>query len=120
MTCTKSFRKQKRNTSKRTSGGDGASEYGMKVFGSTDSQSRGEGGAIALNQQYAVQVRGGNGSLPLPVVKMGGRRSKKGGKGVLTDIAVPAVLLYANTMTKSMSKSSKHRKYKNKSRKSRK
>ena len=117
MPCTKSFRKQKRNTSKRTSGGDGTADWGSKVFGSSDSQLRGTDGAIKMNIQYASQIKGGSAVLP---IKMGGRRGKKGGKGVLTDIAVPAVLLYANTMTKSMGKSSKNRNYKNKSRKSRK
>jgi len=116
MTCTKSFRKQKKQTMKRISGGDGTADWGQKIYGASDSQTRGPDGAIVVNQSYATQMRGGG---VMPLLK-GGRRYKRGGKGVLTDIAVPAVLLYANTMTKSMGKSSKKRNYKNKSRKSRK
>ena len=44
------------------------------------------------------------------------RGGKRGGKGVLTNIAVPAVLLYANTITKSIGSSTKHKKYSNKNR----
>lgn len=120
MSCTKQYRK-KRNTQKKASGGDGTSTWGKHVFGDSNTQTRGPDGAIKMDTAYAVQVKGVHGGAAiLPLKTQGGKRSKKGGKGVLTDIAVPAVLLYANTMTKSMNKSSKKRNYKNKSRKSRK
>jgi len=121
MSCTKQYRK-KRNTQKKASGGDGTSTWGKNVFGDVDNQARGPDGSLKMNTSYAVQAKGGA-VVPLPLKANGGTTKsggKKGGKGVLTDIAVPAVLLYANTMTKSVNKSSKKRNYKNKSRKSRK
>jgi hypothetical protein len=114
MSCSKQYRK-KRNTQKRASGGSGTADWGTKMYGTE--QIRGTDGSIKMNENYAVQIKGG---AVMPMVTHGGKRGKKGGKGVLTDIAVPAVLLYANTMTKSMNKSSKKKNYKNKSRKSRK
>jgi hypothetical protein len=121
MSCNKQYRK-KRNTQKKASGGDGTSTWGKHVFGDANSQTRGPDGSLKMDTSYAIQVKGvqGGAVVPLPLKAHGGKRGKKGGKGVLTDIAVPAVLLYANTMTKSMNKSSKKRNYKNKSRKSRK
>jgi len=119
MSCTKQYRK-KRNTQKKASGGDGTSTWGKHVFGDANSQTRGPDGSLKMDTSYAVQVKGVHGGASIMPLKVNGGRSKKGGKGVLTDIAVPAVLLYANTMTKSMNKSSKKKNYKNKSRKSRK
>jgi hypothetical protein len=122
MSCTKQYRK-KRNTQKKASGGDGTSTWGKHVFGDANSQTRGPDGSLKMDGAYAVQAKGVHGGasiVPLTVNGGRGRGSKKGGKGVLTDIAVPAVLLYANTMTKSVNKSSKKKNYKNKSRKSRK
>jgi hypothetical protein len=123
MSCTKQYRK-KRNTQKKASGGDGTSTWGKHVFGDANSQTRGPDGSLKMDTSYAVQVKGVHGGASIVPLKAHGGTTKsggkKGGKGVLTDIAVPAVLLYANTMTKSMNKSSKKRNYKNKSRKSRK
>jgi hypothetical protein len=120
MSCNKQQYKKKRNTQKKASGGDGTSTWGKNIYGDVNNQVRGHDGAIQMNTPYAVQVKGVQGGAVMPLKMQGGKRGKKGGKGVLTDIAVPAVLLYANTMTKSMNKSSKKRHYNNKSRKSRK
>jgi hypothetical protein len=82
----------------RVSGGAGASQFAEYVFGGPDAQKAiPDSNVIATNNPSgytpdAVGVR-------MPEVK-GGRKSKKGGKGVLTDIAVPALLLYANTAVK--------------------
>ena len=117
MSCSKSYKK-KRSSMKRTSGGGGTADWGNKIYGTSNNQARGPDGSLKMDTSYAVQIKGGSPLMPMNM--KGGRRHKKGGKGVLTDIAVPAVLLYANTMTKSMGKSSKKRHYNNKSRKSRK
>lgn len=105
---------KKRNSQKKTKGGTGAADYVLKVIGPVDQQTRGPDGSIALsNAQAAISAKTG-----------GAKKSKKGGKGVLTNIAVPAVLLYtsnvANSLTKSNSKSFKNKKYKNKTRRSKK
>jgi len=82
----------------RVAGGAGASQFAEYVFGGPDAQKAiPDSNVIATNNPSgytpdAVGVR-------MPEVK-GGRKSKKGGKGVLTDIAVPALLLYANTAVK--------------------
>jgi hypothetical protein len=82
----------------RVAGGAGASQFAEYVFGGPDAQKAiPDSNVIATNNPTgytpdAVGVR-------MPEVK-GGRKSKKGGKGVLTDIAVPALLLYANTAVK--------------------
>lgn len=117
MSCSKQYKKS-RSSMKRTSGGSGTADWGKQIYGDSNNQIRGTDGSLKMNTGYAVQIKGGNALMPMTM--KGSRRHKKGGKGVLTDIAVPAVLLYANTMTRSMGKSSKKRNYKNKSRKSRK
>ena len=81
-----SKRRSQRQRRQRRSvrGGVGASEYAEGVYGKAGEQVVGPDGAIAM--------KGGN---PMPMLK-GGSRQKKGGKSVLMDVAVPAVLLYAN------------------------
>lgn len=85
--------------------GGGAAEYGVKVFG-------------AAGQQHAVE--GGN----LIKMKVGGKgkksrknRKNKGGN-ILSEIAVPATLLYANHAysAKKSNKSFKKKSFKNRRR----
>jgi hypothetical protein len=112
MSCQKNYRKT-RSTQKKFSGGTSTGDFMISKVGGPGEQVRGPDGSIL--------VKAGSAQAMAIKPMMGG--GKKGGKGMLTNIAVPAVLLYANTMTKSMGKSkkySKSRKYRNKSRKYRK
>ena len=71
-------------------GGSGAADYAISVFGNTDGQNAAEGSnVIQMQNPDAVQV---------PSVTGGAR--KRGGQGILTDVAVPALLLYANNTFK--------------------
>jgi hypothetical protein len=89
---------------KRVAGGAGASQYAEYVFGGPDAQKAIGAGSnvIATNNPsgYTPYTVGGK----MPEVKGGSRKSKRGGKGMLTDIAVPALLLYANTAVKRTNK----------------
>jgi hypothetical protein len=87
---------------KRVAGGAGASQYAEYVFGGPDAQKAIGAGSnvIATNDPTGYTPDGGK----MPEVKGGSRKSKRGGKGMLTDIAVPALLLYANTAVKRTNK----------------
>ena len=91
------------------SGGSGAADWAVSVFGNTDSQQAVAGSnVIEMKNPEAV-------APPVAAEVKGGRR---GGRGVLTDVAVPARLLYANNTFKRR-KSMKRVKKSRKSRKSR-
>ena len=91
------------------SGGSGAADWAVSVFGNTDSQQAVAGSnVIEMKNPEAV-------APPVAAEVKGGRR---GGRGVLTDVAVPALLLYANNTFKRR-KSMKRVKKSRKSRKSR-
>jgi hypothetical protein len=93
------------------SGGAGAADWAISVFGNTDSQQAVAGSnVIEMKNPEAV-------ALPADAVVKGGN-NKRGGRGVLTDVAVPALLLYANNTFKRR-KSMKRVKKSRKSRKSR-
>jgi hypothetical protein len=93
------------------SGGAGAADWAISVFGNTDSQQAVAGSnVIEMKNPEAV-------ALPADAGVKGGD-NKKGGRGVLTDVAVPALLLYANNTFKRR-KSMKRVKKSRKSRKSR-
>jgi hypothetical protein len=89
---------------KRVAGGAGASQFAEYVFGGPDVQKAVGAGSnvIATNDPtgYTPYAVGGK----MPEVKGGSRKSKRGGKGMLTDIAVPALLLYANNAVKRTNK----------------
>ena len=79
-------------------GGVGASDYAINAYGNMGQQVSGMDGGIAMK----AGCTGGK--------RRGSRR--KGGKSVLMDVAVPAVLLYANNniyKNKTAKKSSKSR-----------
>jgi len=84
----------------RVAGGAGASQFAEYVFGGPDAQKAlgPDSNVIATNNPsgYTPDAVG----VKIPEVKGGDRKSKKGGKGMLTDIAVPALLVYANTAVK--------------------
>jgi hypothetical protein len=96
------------NQAANMSGGAGAADWAISVFGNTDSQQAVAGSnVIEMKNPEAVAV-------PVAAdVKGGNNNSKRGGRGVLTDVAVPALLLYANNTfkrRKSMKKPRKSRK----------
>jgi hypothetical protein len=82
-------RSQRRRTNKRVRGGAGTASWAP--YGLADQQSRGgEGNLIA-----SVKVGGGVANLSPSMV--GGKQQKQQqGAGVLNDIALPAMLIYAN------------------------
>ena len=94
------------------SGGAGAADWAISVFGNTDSQQAVAGSNViemknpeAVAVPVAADVKGGNNNNR--------NNSRRGGRGVLTDVAVPALLLYANNTfkrRKSIKKSRKSRK----------
>jgi len=98
-------------------GGAGAAEYGTQVYGAAGSQHAVAGSnVIAMNQ-----IKGGKLADLSPAPIMGGKKNKNGGN-VLSDIALPATLIYANQAfgRKGQSMSKKyHRKFSKKNRKSR-
>ena len=71
-------------------GGSGAADYAIGVFGNTDAQHPVAGSNV-------IQMQNPD-AAPVPSVTGGARQ--KGGHGILTDIAVPALLLYANNTFK--------------------
>ena len=84
----------------RVAGGAGASQYAEYVFGGPDAQKAiGAGSNVIATNNPSGYAADGVG-VKMPEVKGGSRKSKRGGKGMLTDIAVPALLLYANTAVK--------------------
>jgi hypothetical protein len=96
------------------SGGAGAADWAISVFGNTDSQQAVAGSNViemknpeAVAVPVAADVKGGNNN------NNNRNNSRRGGRGVLTDVAVPALLLYANNTfkrRKSIKKSRKSRK----------
>lgn len=89
---------------RRIGGGAGASQYAEYVFGGPDAQRAvGAGSNVIATNNPSGYAADGVG-VKMPEVKGGSRRSKRGGKGMLTDIAVPALLLYANTAVKRTNK----------------
>jgi hypothetical protein len=89
-----------RKQSRKQSGGAGAADYAISVYGNTDSQAANPsaGNVIAAHipaPAHLVQT-GGSGLKVLSPAVVGGAKRKRQGGNVLNDIAVPAVLLYAN------------------------
>ncbi len=90
-------------------GGSGAADYAIGVFGNTDAQHAVEGSNV-------IQMQNPNAVVQVAPTVTGGSR-QRGGHGILTDVAVPALLLYANNTFKrrksykKLRKSIKKRKY---------
>ena len=104
-------------------GGSGAADYAISVFGNTDAQHAVAGSNVIQMQNPEATA--------VPVVTGGNNNRNNnnnqnnnnqiGGQGILTDVAVPALLLYANNtlkrksfkkLRKSMRKSMRRRKSK--------
>jgi len=91
----------KKTYKKRTTGGAGASQFAEYAFGGPDVQKAAAGGNTIAPAHDVRNYSPLEMKAPLPV--KGGKKnnkSKKGGKGMLTDVAVPALLVYANTVIK--------------------
>ena len=91
----------KNKTSKKRNmrGGVGASSFGEYVFGSMGNQSSIEGTSNLIETNNADKYMPSPDAYADKMVvdgAVGGGKRKKGGRGILTDIAIPAVLLYAN------------------------
>lgn len=100
MPSRKQQRKSQRRQRRSVRGGAGAAEYGLITYGSASQQVAGANGSIAMKQTCGGQ-----------------KQQRRGGKSVLLDVAVPAVLLYANNTiyknktSKRSSKSRRSRRY---------
>jgi len=105
-----SKRQQQRQQRQRRSvrGGMGASDYAISTYGDAGHQMRGADGSIAVKP--GCTVVGGNSRS---------QRQRRGGRSVLMDVAVPAVLLYANNNVYPNKTAKKPRKYRRSTRRSR-
>ena len=121
----KTYKKQKTKHQNKTSkyrsskiiGGVGAWSFGEHVYGNAENQQSVSG------TSNVIQTVPGSTYMPNPdnysyknVTDgiVGGKKTKKGGRGVLTEIAIPAVLLYANNTIGKKIKSNKSNKNKTK------
>ena len=119
-----SHQKRRKSQRRRQRGGD-ASAWAGAVYGPAGAHTAGTGNVIATNNLSGINmcsggvaanaspILGGSAASPIAVVPgpssatttlhtvKGGRRKHNGGKGLLVDLAVPAVLLYANQAIKS-------------------
>lgn len=120
----KSKQNSKRNSKKQLKGGD-ASHHAIAVYGDAgQQQSVGAGSNVIAQNPVDHSVEN---KVEVPVVK-GGNKEKyeevaleqEGGKGLITDLAVPAVLLYANQMVSKKSKKSEKKRRSNKRKSNRK
>jgi hypothetical protein len=110
----KSKQNSKRNSKKQLKGGD-ASHHAIAVYGDAGQQNSVGAGSNVIAQNSVEN------KVEVPVVK-GGNKEKynevaleqEGGKGLLTDLAVPAVLLYANELVSKKSKKSEKKRRFNK------
>ena len=84
----KSHKRRTQRRSRRQNGGDYA--FTNAVYGNPQQAMDGRGNEIAVMNKS-------------PSLSVGGRRKRNGG-GILTDVAVPAILLYANNSLGSRSK----------------
>lgn len=110
----KSKQNSKRNSKKQLKGGD-ASHHAIAVYGDAGQQNSVGAGSNVIAQNSVEN------KVEVPVVK-GGNKEKynevaleqEGGKGLITDLAVPAVLLYANQLVSKKSKKSEKKRRSNK------
>lgn len=114
----KNSSKNKTSKTRRMRGGMGTSSFGEYAFGSAGSQISEDGTSNLIATNSADKYMANPDSYADKMVvdgAVGGGKRTNGGRGILTDVAIPAVLLYANnTIGKRKSRKS------GKSRKSRK
>ena len=109
--------KNKTSKTRRTRGGMGASSFGEYAFGSAGSQMSVDGASNLIATNSADKYMANPDTYADKMVvdgAVGGGKRTNGGRGILTDVAIPAVLLYANNTIgkRKSSKSSKSRKKK--------
>jgi hypothetical protein len=92
-------RRTRRNI--KAHGGVGSSSAGVHIFGDMDNQHTvvGYGNSIATNSSdtYMANADQYNDKMVIDGV-VGGTKKRHGGNSIITEIAVPAVLLYANNI----------------------
>lgn len=111
----KNSSKNKTSKTRRTRGGMGASSFGEYAFGSAGSQMSVDGTSNLIATNSADKYMANPDTYADKMVvdgAVGGGKRTNGGRGILTDVAIPAVLLYANNTIgkRKSSKSSKSRK----------
>ena len=136
--------KSKRNSKKRMNkmigcsmmGGDGAAEYGGKVYGGINDQHAVQGNLIAMNggngaAEYGVNVYGGPGqqhagqgnliamNSTQSNILQGGSKPQNGGNTVIGELLLPAGMLIASQYASRRSKKRGGRKSGRKSRRNR-
>ena len=99
----KTYKKHKNKTTKsrnsKTVGGVGAWSFGEHVYGNAENQASVDGTSNTIETVSGSTYMANPDNYSDKVVTdgvTGGNRIKKGGRGVITEIAIPAVLLYAN------------------------
>lgn len=79
-------------------GGSGAAEFGVAAYGGSDQQHAIPGSNLIAVNQISPEIASSIAAMPAsaPAIQAGGKKDQDGGQGIVTDLAVPAVLLYAN------------------------
>jgi hypothetical protein len=96
MPKSRSRSNSRRRRSSRVKGGDaGTSAWGTSVFGAGDNQH-----AVHNDYSNANNLIHMNSNVPVQSCTTGGSNKAKKGGNVLSNVAVPAVLLYANNLLK--------------------
>ena len=112
----KNSSKNKTSKIRRVRGGLGASSFGEYAFGSAGMQTSVDGTSNLISTNPADKYMANPDTYAEKMVVdgvVGGGKITNGGRGILTDVAIPAVLLYANNTIgkKKHRKSSKSKKY---------
>lgn len=112
----KNSSKNKTSKIRRVRGGLGASSFGEYAFGSAGTQTSVDGTSNLISTNPADKYMANPDTYAEKMVVdgvVGGGKITNGGRGILTDVAIPAVLLYANNTIgkKKNRKSSKSKKY---------
>jgi hypothetical protein len=112
----KNSSKNKTSKIRRVRGGLGASSFGEYAFGSAGMQTSVDGTSNLISTNPADKYMANPDTYAEKMVVdgvVGGGKITNGGRGILTDVAIPAVLLYANNTIgkKKNRKSSKSKKY---------
>jgi len=95
----KNSSKNKTSKIRRVRGGLGASSFGEYAFGSAGMQTSVDGTSNLISTNPADKYMANPDTYAEKMVVdgvVGGGKITNGGRGILTDVAIPAVLLYAN------------------------
>ena len=109
--------KTTKNKTSKIIGGVGAWSFGEHVYGSINNQE------VVDGPSNTIKTISGNTYMPNPdnysdkvVVDgiVGGKKKQIGGRGILTEVAIPAILLYANNTIGKKTKRNKTKRNKTK------